>query len=245
MTETELRNKVVSIAKGWLGKNEGDGSFKKIIDLYNSHPPLARGYKVKYTDEWCATFVSAVFIEAGLTDIAPTECSCSKMIALHKNLGQWKETDAYVPDPGDIIMYDWQDTGSGDNAGNPDHVGIVESVSGTTITIIEGNKGQAVARRKMTIGGRYIRGYCLPSYSKKASTDEYSVSVKLPQLERGSNGKSVKALQILLNGFGCDCGTADGSFGPKTTAAVKTFQTANKLTADGIVGHYTWTALLR
>ena len=40
-----------------------------IIDLYNSHKPLARGYPVKYTDAWCSTFASAVAIQAGLTSI--------------------------------------------------------------------------------------------------------------------------------------------------------------------------------
>ena len=43
MTEKELRAKVVSIAEGFLGCKESDGSHKKIIDLYNSHKPLARG----------------------------------------------------------------------------------------------------------------------------------------------------------------------------------------------------------
>ena len=52
MTENEIRNKVVSIAKGWLGRKDSDGSHKEIIDVYNSHRPLARGDKVKYTDAW-------------------------------------------------------------------------------------------------------------------------------------------------------------------------------------------------
>ena len=54
---------VVEQAASWIGYNEADGSFKDIIDIYNADKPLARGYKVKYTDEWCATFVSACAIE--------------------------------------------------------------------------------------------------------------------------------------------------------------------------------------
>ena len=72
-----------------------------------------------------------------------------------------------------------------------------------------------------------------------------TVNVTLPVLQSGAKGESVKALQILLNGFGCDCGTPDGSFGPKTLAAVKQFQTKNKLSVDGSVGQATWTALLK
>ena len=168
MTEKELRAKIVSIAQGYLGCKESNGSHKKIIDLYNAHKPLARGYAVKYTDAWCATFVSAVFIVAGLTDIAPTECGCSAMIELFKKLGRWQESDAYIPAPGDIIMYDWQDTGAGDNTGAPDHVGIVVSVTSSSIKIIEGNISNAVGYRTLAVNGKYIRGFCLPNYSSKA-----------------------------------------------------------------------------
>lgn len=153
--------------QGWLGFSEANGKFKTIIDLYNTQRPLPRGYKLAYTDEWCAATVTAAGIKAGLSDIILGECSCSRMIALYQAAGRWQESDAYVPSPGDIIMYDWQDSGAGDNTGAPDHVGIVETVVGSTITVIEGNKGEAVARRTMTVNGRYIRGYCLPNYESK------------------------------------------------------------------------------
>lgn len=171
MTEAELRNKVVDAMRGWLGYSEANGKFKAIIDLYNTQKPLPVGYKVQYTDEWCATTVTAAGMAAGLSDIILGECSCSRMIALYQAAGRWQESDAYRPQPGDIIMYDWQDTGAGDNTGAPDHVGIVEKVVGTTITIIEGNKGEAVARRTMAVGGRYIRGYCLPNYASKVESE--------------------------------------------------------------------------
>ena len=160
------RDQVIAQARAWLGKNEADGSHKEIIDVYNSHKPLARGYKVKYTDAWCATFVSAVSIKCGLTKLIPTECGCGQMIELFQKLGAWNENDAYVPKPGDVIFYDWQDSGSGDNTGWPDHVGIVEAVSGSTITVIEGNKSDSVSRRTLQVGGKYIRGYGVPKYTE-------------------------------------------------------------------------------
>lgn len=43
-------NNILNIARGWIGCKESNGSHKMIIDLYNNHKPLARGYKVKYTD---------------------------------------------------------------------------------------------------------------------------------------------------------------------------------------------------
>ena len=168
MTEKQLREKVVAAAVAWLGCKEANGSHRKIIDTYNAHKPLARGYAVKYTDAWCATYVSAVAIVAGVTDILPLECGCGPMITLFKKLGTWRENDAYTPVPGDVIFYDWDDGGKGDNTGNPDHVGIVTAASGTTVTVIEGNKGNAVGYRTMKINGKYIRGYGAPDYAGKA-----------------------------------------------------------------------------
>jgi N-acetyl-anhydromuramyl-L-alanine amidase AmpD len=70
------------------------------------------------------------------------------------------------------------------------------------------------------------------------------VKVEVLKLRKGSKGKNVEALQILLNGRGYNCGSVDGSFGQKTESAVKAFQKAKGLTVDGIVGTATWTALL-
>ena len=172
MTEKQVRSNVASIIKGWHGKKESDGSFKEIIDLYNSHKPLARGYKVKYTDEWCATTISAVAIKAGYTDIIPTECGCEKLVELAKGMGIWVEDDAYTPQIADIILYDWDDTGSGDNKGHSDHIGMVIAVSGNTLTIEEGNMNCAVGTRKIKVNDRYIRGYVTPKYSTKATKTE-------------------------------------------------------------------------
>lgn len=169
MTESQVRANVVAIAQGFIGCKESNGSHKKIIDIYNSHKPLARGYAVKYTDAWCATFVSAVSIQAGYTDIMPTECGCGPMIELYKKLGRWQENDAYTPSPADVIFYDWEDSGNGDNTGAPDHVGIVVSVTGSTIKVIEGNKSNAVGYRSIAVNGKFIRGYGLPGYARKAT----------------------------------------------------------------------------
>ncbi len=182
MTEAQIRQKVVSVIEGWIGCKESDGSHKKILDVYNSHSPLPRGVKMLSTYAWCAATVSAAFIKAGLTDIGFVECSCSKMIALYKAKGRWKEADDHKPSPGDLMMYDWDDSGNGENTGAPEHVGMVVSVSGSTIKVIEGNKNDAVGYRTMKVNGRYIRGYCLPDYASKATKEavkETASKVKL------------------------------------------------------------------
>ena len=172
MTEQQLRQKIVDTAVAWLGCKESDGSHKKIIDVYNSHKPLARGYAVKYTDAWCSTYASAVAIKAGMTDIIPTECGCEKHIELFKKLGAWKENDAYTPKPADYIFYNWDDGANyatTDLTASADHVGIVTAVSGSTFTVIEGNKSNAVGYRTMKINGKYIRGFGTPDYAGKAT----------------------------------------------------------------------------
>ena len=250
MSKTAKR--VIEQARSWIGCKESDGSHKKIIDVYNSHTPLARGYKMKYTDEWCATFVSAVSIALGYTDIIPTECGCQKMIDLFKKLGTWVENEDRTPAPGDIIFYDWQDSGSGDNTGWSDHVGIVEAVNGSTITVIEGNYQNAVGRRKIAVNGRYIRGYGVPKYDaepveKPVEKPTKTISIVMAELKKGSKGKQVEVLQRILSSYGCNLGSNnpfDGSFGPKTDTAVRAYQKAHSLTVDGIVGPKTWASLL-
>lgn len=236
-------SKVIEQAINWLGKREKDGSFQVIIDTYNAHKPLARGYKVKYTDEWCATFVSAVSIKLGYTDIIPTECGCEKMIGLLKDKGVWVENENYIPKPADIIFYDWQDNGAGDNKGHSDHVGIVEKVSGNTITVIEGNKNCAVERRTIDVNGKYIRGYGVPKYDAEPIVKSF-VDIKAERLVKGSKGKAVTALQTLLVGYGYGSFTPDGSFGELTEKAVRDFQKKNGTGVDGIVGVKTWSKLL-
>lgn len=185
------REGIITAAKAWLGLNEADGSFREIIDLYNSITPLPVGYKVKYTDEWCATFISALFAKAGLLSIGFAECSCERMINLYKAAGRWQERDDYVPRMGDLVMYDWQDNGIGDAKGWADHVGIVAAVDAKNITVIEGNRNNAVGYRQIAVDARYIRGYCLPDYESvdklPVTEDEVTAWAVAMGLTDGSN----------------------------------------------------------
>lgn len=264
-------SKVVAQAQAWLGKKESNGTHREIIDIYNSHKPLARGYKVKYTDSWCATFVSAVAIKLGYTTIIPTECGCEKMIDLFKQFGEWVENDAHTPKAGDIIFYDWDDNGKGDNKGYTDHVGIVEKVSGVYMTIIEGNKNNSVERRKIAVNGKYIRGYGVPKYSKEptkadnkvlewqkaAIADGFSfpkygadgewgkecesVAVKAICKKRAIGYKYKNLTKIIQRAVGVE---VDGKFGKDTKSAVMKWQKMMGLTVDGEVGINTWKKLL-
>lgn len=65
-----------------------------------------------------------------------------------------------------------------------------------------------------------------------------------PLLRRTNTGANVYALQYLLKAEGATI-TADGNFGPGTETAVKNFQQARGLAADGIVGPQTWSELIK
>lgn len=172
MTALEKRAAVVSQARSWLGRRQSDGSHRAIIDLYNSLRPPG-SYRMTYDDPWCAAFVSAVGMAVGLGDVILPHVSCGGMIDMYRARGRWVEDDGYSPAPGDLIFYDWQDSGAGDCTGSPDHVGIVAESDARAVTVIEGNKGaeKNVAYRSVPRGGRYIRGFAVPEYGDEAGGD--------------------------------------------------------------------------
>lgn len=197
MTESQLRSKVANWLVPYIGISEGSSKHKAILSVFNNSKLCTR-YSMTTRDAWCATAVSAAFISCGLAGASGSgkvfqcvECSCNNMIAKAKTQGIWVENDAYTPKVGDVIMYDWQDSGVGDNKGSADHVGIVYSISGSTMKIIEGNKNDSVGFRTMFVNGRYIRGYITPHYSKAATSAE-KADTKTDSTKTDSKFKSYK-----------------------------------------------------
>lgn len=198
---------VLDVMRSWIGYSEANGKHKQIIDLYNSHKPLARGYAVKYSDEWCDTTVSAAAIKAGVVDLIGTECGCEQHIKIFINKGIWIEDGTITPIPGDIILYNWDDA-TQPNDGYSDHIGFVEKVVGNVITVIEGNRNEAVARREIPVGWGYVRGYARPKYTSGGTAPSNPTPSKtLDEIARevikgvyGNGSDRSKALQAL----GCD-----------------------------------------
>lgn len=266
MTEKELRKQVVDKFREYKGAQKGGAKHKYLIDTYNSITPLPRGYKMTYTDAWCAATVSAIGYLCGLQDYIFPECSCSQMIKLYKKAGRWEENDAYIPQIGDLIIYDWEDGKSNysttDNTGAPDHVGMIIAINGTLMTVLEGNMGtpRQVGIRNMIMNGRYIRGYCLPDYKTAASvlskqntsptTPSTGIvtykrpTIRVPILCKGHRGTSVLILQHLLAARGLSTNGLDGDFGSGTLKALKTFQKSAGLSQSGVATEATWRALI-
>lgn len=163
--------RVVDIALKYLGCTQGSAKQKELIKIFNKVKP--NGYTAHYTDPWCAEAWSAWQIEAGNTaKEVPLSASCSDLIQKAKKLGIWVENDAAVPEIGWGILYDWNDSGKGDNTGSPDHVGLVYAVDKKWIYVVEGNKGSAsvCGKRAIQINGRFIRGFIAPKYAKSGSS---------------------------------------------------------------------------
>lgn len=163
------KQEVCAVMNGWIGLKESDGTHMQIVNIYNGFVP---GYKLKITDAWCAATASAAYIQAGCPDIFPIECSCNRMIERAKQMGIWEERDDYTPEPGDAIFYDWQDNGIGDCVGTSEHVGIVTGVTSQIITVVEGNKSDAVGTRRIAVNSRFIRGYACPLRNQRKAENE-------------------------------------------------------------------------
>lgn len=167
--EAIIRETFLRTAENYLGYQESDNSHQAIIDLYNSHEPLAVGYRVTYTDSWCSAFVSAVSIQCGLTEIIPTECGCERHIKLFQELGTWVESDDYIPLPGDLIFYDWDMEERGECTGWSDHVGIVVGTKWPFLKVIEGNYEDRVQYRYLMLNDIRIRGFAAPDFASLAN----------------------------------------------------------------------------
>lgn len=166
MTENQLRQKVADIINAWVGATKGSAKHLEILEIYNSHKPLARGYTMKVTDAYCAATVSAAYIKAGIAEYTGTECGVEKFTVIAKEKGIWVENDAHTPKIGDACVYDWDDTGKGDCTGAGDHIGIVTQAGTSSFVVTEGNmSGGKVGKRTMAINGKYIRGFICPDFA--------------------------------------------------------------------------------
>lgn len=163
-TVDQMKNKVLSVAQAEVGYT-GTGSYSKYGEWYG------------YQGAWCTTFVLWCFNKAGNSldvklygTIVPNGGNCNSMISWYQNKGRYhKRSSGYTPKKGDLIFFDWSGNGSAQ------HVGIVKSISGSTVYTIEGNCSGKVKERKYTTSGSKpynnisaILGYGSPNWSSVA-----------------------------------------------------------------------------
>lgn len=203
------RQTVVDIILGWKGLKESDGTFKPIIDIYNTISPLPSNYVLKYTDGWAAGTVCAAYKQAGIDHIFPCECSCPRMIDKAKRMNVWIEEDGYFPEIADAIMYDWEDDNFGDNIGIPDHIGLVVYVDkpSRTFVVVEGNNDNEVKTRTLSVNSKYIRGFISPRFENlepdniNTFSDDNPLSYEEPNtiaLNTCSNESTIEYIQSAI-----------------------------------------------
>lgn len=186
------------MANSFVGIKEGSEDHKMLVDTYNRHKPLARNYKLKYTDAWCAGFISTIAILVNATDIIPCEVSANNQRKKFEKLGNAvaKDDSRY----GDIVYYDW------DGNGTADHVGVVYSRNGNTIQVVEGNKNDAVGVRTISLGKPTIKYVFRPNYtgettnrhgSDKRYSDSLGIDVVAHEVIRGKWGVGATRRQRL------------------------------------------------
>lgn len=197
MTEAKWRMNVTRYAVHHVGVKEGTAEHADMLKVYNEHKPLARGYRLKTEDAWCAGFVSVVAILADCTDIIPTEVSCGEMLKAFRASGNYTENDNHVPAPGDVCFYNWDNApADGDNKGYPDHVGVVKEVWNGVIYVVEGNFDNMVKVRPIAVGDPRIRGYGLPDYKSKATPESVDdIAAQVIDGKWGNNPERREKLQ--------------------------------------------------
>ena len=243
MTKDTAVNIVLAIARNEIGyreknsaaglddptANAGSGNYTKyardLDRLGNFYNTPKQGFM------WCDVFVDWCFVAAFgpkigreiiFQPVGSAGAGCALSLSYYQQAGHFHPGD---PQPGDQIFYTYQ-------AGEISHTGIVETVSGGTVTVIEGNTSDSVGRRTYQLGDSRIAGYGTPNWAlvNSVSTPDTgsqdgaaqaaaaaqpaedihangkTCDVRLPELRQGDTGKPVERLQTLLIGRDYYCG---------------------------------------
>ncbi len=153
--------------------NAGSGNYTKYGAWYGYNPA-----------PWCAMFVSWYADQAGYNQDIFSEpafkkyADCDTGMNYFKNDGRFYSSIAYggtyTPKPGDIFF-----SGSKESATNEiraTHTGIVVSVSGETMTIIDGNTGNPICERAMSIRNSQLLGFAPSCIHSVGTVQKYNTS---------------------------------------------------------------------
>ncbi|MBR1525598.1 MAG: peptidoglycan-binding protein [Prevotella sp.] len=187
MTTSEAIKKVLDIARAEIGyqekasnsqlddktANAGSGNWTKYARDLDAVTNFYNGAKNGFA--YCDIFHDWLHYKAWGAALAmqvlcqperSAGAGCAYSAQYYQNAGRWHTSN---PQAGDQIFFY--------SGGGINHTGIVESVSGSTVTTIEGNTSDMVARRTYTIGSSYIAGYGRPKYELVANVQNETPQV--------------------------------------------------------------------
>lgn len=194
---------------------------------------------------WCSTFVNWLFFN----QLGSAEKAQDILYQPHKNnlsasaaysASYFKNAHAWytMPETGDAVYFK-------NSNGAISHIGIVYQVLGTTIVTIEGNHNNRV--EKVTRKRSECVGFGRPNWNKyenfgKPGTiigGNFEVKCRVIKYVKSNlmKGEDVRSIQKII---GAD---ADGVFGPASEKALKAWQKAHNLEADGKAGPATMTKM--
>lgn len=121
------KNKVIELAMAEAGYVEG-------VNNLNKYAPVAGHAN---NQPWCNTFISAMFIQAGIREAIPITASCAATLAWgikNKRIIQTEKAKR-----GDLLIFDFT------KSGQAQHIGIAVknfNLKTNTIQTMEGNTGE-------------------------------------------------------------------------------------------------------
>lgn len=239
---------LLRVAGGEVGYTEGRHNHTKYgAEMYNG----------RYQNQaWCGLFTDWCLQKVNLLRGEPSSVWTPGGATGYQRARRWVPRSG-DPRPGDIVYFDW---GGSQTVNLIDHVGIVESVAGNTISTIEGNTSSTNAGSQSNGDGVYRRqrprsvivGFGRPQFSDAPTPPPNIDWVALRRLaaasiladgfgnagtvREGDRGNSVRLWQRALNLVSDAKLSEDGAFGPATKRAVVNFQRAVGIATDGVAG---------
>lgn len=140
--------------KSWLGLKEGPQVDKAIVK------PWDRWTGCKATSKknpWCQIAVSECLHSVKVSTSKSAGCTQARLwYKARKRL----KARGVKPTPGWQVFYNFK------GGTKPTHTGLVYSVSGKYMTVIEGNNKNAVRSRKILYSSKYVLCFGVPPYKK-------------------------------------------------------------------------------
>lgn len=148
--------KVIEIAQKEIGTKESppNSNSVKYNDWFYGHPVSGAAFP------WCGAFVSWCFDQAGipLGNIGYTRGFAGCDTAVHL-AAKWGKI-VTVPQPGDVVFFDWQGDGKFDHTGifvKDNGKGLFQSIEGNTAYGNDSNGGEVMLRERKYKNAIFVR----------------------------------------------------------------------------------------